>query len=1666
MKLLITFLLGCCILLTKAFLPSKESTSGRPDYTHASITQAGIYYAVADVIADVINPGKYNSSDPDGTIMNFFDRDGLIHFAKTVVDIVNKNNMAQRNYMDDASRTMNCEQIVSGHLLLQSLRDNIVHQSQTANPNWDAVRDLIGQYLFTLQEFYSNTNWVEMFGNRVCRELGVSGQSLPYKVSDPNMVACVNCNYSKEAVKDYSCVDNMRSDGQLLTSGYTSYQHINKPIGNFPSGMGKCSHGGPYDMSKDIPATGGINKETSSPELSPHFDLHQQAGQAAIQATYEFFIGNGTGLLSILGIDRFKEMLGMTYKNPCYNCLAPGLSVVFVIDDTGSMSGEIREATQHSIDIVNQASLLGSNGPSNYILSTFNDPDTTIHSTTDGSEMKQWLHAMVAHGGGDCPEMAMAGIVNALKMANPGSCVFFFTDADAKDPEKANEVINLVNSKHMKLVYFLRGDCDGRRRRSVFNVPQNVQCIPNENKRRTGLRRRSLAGLDLFDKIASATGGQIVHTSSTSLGSILGTFVEKNMGVSTLEVTSFETKPGSMHTITADSELSLMTVKIEILSNVLNVKLDRPDGSVQQLSNSSVDVIGRTTVLSIPKPTPGKWTLHNNDVNTWIVKVGGSGKIDFTFKFMENILGLMYPISGTNPITGSKVVISISITGIPSTARVTDIILRKPSGTILNILPVKDTSTNSQRDVYAYYDVTSEEFYVSINGSINSEIFTREKSNVIKPVTGNIKFSSKPETLVLGKTSAIKVNVTNTGSTSQTYQVTATSVPTGFVIGSSQIVSVGAHKSQEKEITLTAPNLTIATLSIKLKISGNTLQTIMRTLTVTALPPPEITQINRTADCRQEVMNYLNCSQQTWSVSLDVEFKAHLSKLYVTPSEIEFIYVKKTTTSSTYVATLRGNCCSYISKLTAIDKQGNMKMEPVNLSGGHLFNTTVENIDLLQKPPVSGKINMSNKSELDYNVILELIGAGTACLIVVVVIVMVAWIDFLSVHIGNDELENFVQTVQYIVDKNNMAQKNYMDDAVRTMNCEQIAAGHLLLQSLKESIIHKSQGAKTNGDAIRDLIGQYLFTIQEFYSNTNWVEMFGNHVCKELGKCPLDNSKAIPGNSGINKETSSPELSPHYYLHQQAGEDATQATIDFLVGHDTGLLSILGLDTFRELMGMNYRNPCYDCLASGLSVVFHDTGCISEDIKMASQQRFDAVNQTLIRERNRRGFGGIDLFEKIASATGGQIVHTSSSSLGSILGAFVTKNMGVSSLEVTSFEMSTGSVHSLAVDTDLSLMTVRIEGLSSASQVSLDRPDGTSQIFSGTSSVDVIGSTTVISVKNPPSGRWKLHKNGAGTWKVKFGGSGNIDFTYKFMEDVHGIQYPISGTSPITGSKITISVTVNGLPATARVTDIILKKPDGTVLNVIPVKDTYSGTSRVLYANYIVTSQEFFVSINGSLNSNVFTREKADIVTPVTGSIQFSSKPEKLVLGKSTVVKVNITNTGSTTQAFRVTATSVPTGFVSSSPRSISVGAHRSQEMNIGVTSKSNTLAGTCCSYLSRVTAVDVRSNMKSESFDFSGGNVFNTTVDNFELLVKASPSLKKENLPSGVDKTLLYGLIGGGLGGLCIIAVVLATLIHVNKSQRLAMEKNAIDSLSSVCFDAPLKHVERNSRSKFVLKT
>lgn len=67
----IVFICSALVICTKAFLPSEESSDGRADYTHASITEKAIYHAASDVILSIANTRKHSASDIRGTLSKY-----------------------------------------------------------------------------------------------------------------------------------------------------------------------------------------------------------------------------------------------------------------------------------------------------------------------------------------------------------------------------------------------------------------------------------------------------------------------------------------------------------------------------------------------------------------------------------------------------------------------------------------------------------------------------------------------------------------------------------------------------------------------------------------------------------------------------------------------------------------------------------------------------------------------------------------------------------------------------------------------------------------------------------------------------------------------------------------------------------------------------------------------------------------------------------------------------------------------------------------------------------------------------------------------------------------------------------------------------------------------------------------------------------------------------------------------------------------------------------------------------------------------------------------------------------------------------------------------------------------------------------------------------------
>ena len=153
------------------------------------------------------------------------------------------------------------EQFQQGAKRLIRLRQELI-TSLLKGDKLKHARNLAGSALHTLQDFYSRSNWIEHGNSVPLNILGQPGSEISEEfLAGPNEATCRGC-LSDQGRND-KCATNLIAG--KLTSGYRSGQDEKKPINKE-----KCSHGGKTDDSRFLSATGGINKDSTSIEESPH----------------------------------------------------------------------------------------------------------------------------------------------------------------------------------------------------------------------------------------------------------------------------------------------------------------------------------------------------------------------------------------------------------------------------------------------------------------------------------------------------------------------------------------------------------------------------------------------------------------------------------------------------------------------------------------------------------------------------------------------------------------------------------------------------------------------------------------------------------------------------------------------------------------------------------------------------------------------------------------------------------------------------------------------------------------------------------------------------------------------------------------------------------------------------------------------------------------------------------------------------------------------------------------------------------------------------------------------------------------------------------------------------------------------------------------------------
>jgi hypothetical protein len=186
--------------------------------------------------------------------------------------------------------------------------------------------------------------------------------------------------------------------------------------------------------------------------------------------------------------------------------------------------------------------------------------------TTDDPEVaKQTVNSLRAHGGGDCPELGMSGLYLALLNSLPNSDVYYFTDAAAKDAHLVFSVISIALQRKCRIYLFISGHCGSR-------------------------RRRSLAEREVYEKLASATGGQLIEYSKSNIDEAIKLIRPANIsaeGNSSLSeevsLLSVEVNANNVTTksynVQSDSTITSITAVLSAGGST-NIKVVPPQGTV------------------------------------------------------------------------------------------------------------------------------------------------------------------------------------------------------------------------------------------------------------------------------------------------------------------------------------------------------------------------------------------------------------------------------------------------------------------------------------------------------------------------------------------------------------------------------------------------------------------------------------------------------------------------------------------------------------------------------------------------------------------------------------------------------------------------------------------------------------------------------------------------------------------------------------------------------------------------------------------------------------------------------------------------------------------------------------------------------------------------------
>ncbi|XP_053550229.1 uromodulin-like [Bombina bombina] len=237
-------------------------------------------------------------------------------------------------------------------------------------------------------------------------------------------------------------------------------------------------------------------------------------------------------------------------------------------------------------------------GVRQYTMVEFNDPAVgPVKYTVSKSEFGDFFNNIKVYGGGDCPELAVAGLELALKSSPQNSFILVLTDASAKDYNNAtlvNDVYSLIAEKQSQVYFLITNLCSG-----VY-APDFM----------------------IYREIAQRSFGHVFEVSLSELGKVMYylDFTLSRPVNSSRRLFSKEYN-GGKH---ADnfSVTDIFTALIVTTDGVFySIKLTGPDSSDVKTKVIVSETWG--SMHLVKKPTPGNWKMNVHVESSGSVRVEG-----------------------------------------------------------------------------------------------------------------------------------------------------------------------------------------------------------------------------------------------------------------------------------------------------------------------------------------------------------------------------------------------------------------------------------------------------------------------------------------------------------------------------------------------------------------------------------------------------------------------------------------------------------------------------------------------------------------------------------------------------------------------------------------------------------------------------------------------------------------------------------------------------------------------------------------------------------------------------------------------------------------------------------------------------------------------------------